>query len=174
MQLIPKNFYLSLWLFQGQPSTFTILDIGCNEGNLTIEMYKRAKSELPAHICCFAVGVDLDSELVERAKLKSLDIADISFITVDIMSREEASGLPLIENYCVTKGIDGFSFVSLFSITMWIHLNHGDVGLEMFLSLGAALLSNVRRYLKLHCFQTFLFFTACFTSYTKCTSLILQ
>jgi hypothetical protein len=27
----------------------------------------------------------------------------------------------------------GFSFVSLFSITMWIHLNHGDVGLRAFL-----------------------------------------
>ena len=144
--LLPQNFFLSLWTSQGQPLSFTLLDIGCNEGNLTIELYNRAKLELPTHIKCCALGVDLDSELIDRANLKTVDVTDISFQTVDIMSKEEAYGVSLIERYCVANGIRGFSFVSQFSITMWIHLNHGDVGLETFLSLGAALLSNVRRY----------------------------
>jgi hypothetical protein len=34
----------------------------------------------------------------------------------------------------------GFSFISLFSITMWIHLNFGDRGLEIFLRRSVDLL----------------------------------
>ena len=141
--LIPQNFFLSLWESQGQPAAFSLLDVGCNEGNLTLELYNRAVSELPAHVHCFALGVDLDPILIDRATQKTSDIPQISFQTVDIMSVEEGSGVSLIENYCIVKGISGFSFVSLFSITMWIHLNHGDIGFERFLAVGAGLLSDV-------------------------------
>ena len=37
----------------------------------------------------------------------------------------------------VLKSSKDMNFISLFSITMWIHLNHGDVGLKTFLPLSA-------------------------------------
>ena len=149
--LIPKNFFLSLWKSQGEPATFTLLDIGCNEGNLTIELLSRAVSELPSEVHCFALGVDLDDVLIQRANEKSVNTPNISFLTVDIMSRDDGDGVSLINNFCRSKNFQGFSFVSQFSITMWIHLNHGDIGLEIFLSLGAGLLSDVSNYKSVIC-----------------------
>ena len=144
-KLIPSNFFASLWKAQGSPATFSIVDIGCNEGNLTLELYDRAVAELPPHVCCLVLGIDLDSDLIGRANGKSCDISNVSFCTVDIMSEEDDGGMNLIRSYCIEKGIKGFSFASLFSITMWIHLNHGDVGFEKFLNISARLLTDVRQ-----------------------------
>lgn len=41
----------------------------------------------------------------------------------------------------------GFSFVSLFSITMWIHLNFGTDGLDRFLLKSVSLLDPKSGYL---------------------------
>ena len=41
----------------------------------------------------------------------------------------------------------GFSFVSLFSITMWIHLNFGTDGLDRFLLKSVSLLDAKSGYL---------------------------
>ena len=146
-KLIPPNFFASLWKAQGGPAIFSIVDIGCNEGNLTLELYDRAVAELPSHVSCLVLGIDLDSDLIGRAIEKSCDISNVTFCTVDVMSGEDGEGIDLIKNYCTEKGIHGFSFASLFSITMWIHLNHGDVGFEKFLYSCARLLTDVR----LHC-----------------------
>jgi SAM-dependent methyltransferase len=143
-KLIPPNFFATLWQAQGCPATFSIIDIGCNEGNLTLEVYDRAIAELPSHVCCLVLGIDLDSDLIARACAKSCDIPNVYFYTVDIMSEDGIAGVNLIKSYCLEKGIDGFSFASLFSITMWIHLNHGDVGFEKFLNISSRLLTNVR------------------------------
>ena len=142
-KLIPPNFFASLWKAQGCPATFSMIDIGCNEGNLTLELYDRAVAELPSHVLCLVLGIDLDSDLIERANGKICDISNVSFSAVDIMSGEDGDEVDLIKNYFIEKGIDGFSFASLFSITLWIHLNHGDVGFEKFLNISARLLTDV-------------------------------
>jgi SAM-dependent methyltransferase len=142
-KLIPQKFFFSLWKLQGEPETFSILDVGCNEGNLTIELYERAVSELPSHVCCRVLGVDLDDILIGRAIKKAESMESVSFCTVDIMKEDQGSGVSVIRDFCEKNIFTGFSFISLFSITMWIHLNHGDIGLEKFLSKGASLLSNV-------------------------------
>lgn len=142
-KLIPDSFFLSLWRAQGQPRKFTLLDVGCNEGNLTAEIYERAISELPAHVECFMLGVDLDDALIDRAIQKNKHGLGISFQTVDIMSVDSGSGISIISDFCASRDLRGFSFISLFSITMWIHLNHGDSGLDKFLVDSARLLTNV-------------------------------
>lgn len=145
-KLIPENFFLSLWRLQGEPETFSILDVGCNEGNLTIELYHKAVSELPSHVCCLVLGIDMDDILIDRAIKKAESIDNVSFCTVNIMNEEERTGVWLVRDFCKKNELKGFSFISLFSITMWIHLNHGDIGLEKFLSTGANLLTNVTQY----------------------------
>jgi SAM-dependent methyltransferase len=142
-KLIPEKFFFSLWKLQGEPETFSILDIGCNEGNLTIEMFERAVSELPSHVCCRVLGVDLDDVLIGRAIKKAESMDSVSFYTVDIMKEDVGSGVGVIRDFCERNKLTGFSFISLFSITMWIHLNHGDIGLEKFLFKGSNLLKNV-------------------------------
>ena len=143
-KLIPESFFLSLWRAQGQPQKFTLLDVGCNEGNLTTEIYERAVSELPAHVECLMLGVDLDDILINKAIQKNKHGQGISFHTVDIMSADSGKGISTISDFCASRDFRGFSFISLFSITMWIHLNHGDPGLDKFLIDCARLLTNVR------------------------------
>ena len=144
-KLIPEKFFYSLWKLQGEPETFSILDIGCNEGNLTIELHDRAVTELPSHVRCIVLGVDLDDILIERAIKKAESMDSVSFCTVDIMKDDLGSGVILVRDFCEKNKLEGFSFISLFSITMWIHLNHGDIGLEKFLFKGANLLTNVSK-----------------------------
>lgn len=144
-KLIPEKFFFSLWKLQGEPETFSILDVGCNEGNLTIELHDIAVSELPSHVCCLVLGVDIDNVLIERATKKVGSMDSVSFCTVDIMKEDAGSGVSGINDFCEKNKLKGFSFISLFSITMWIHLNHGDIGLEKFLFKGANLLTNVTR-----------------------------
>ena len=83
-----------------------------------------ASKELPCDI--YMLGIDLDEELIERAKkLKKGD--GLSFLSVDIM--DGGLQVPELEKYLQENLLTKFSFTFLFSVTMWIHLNHGDNGL---------------------------------------------
>jgi len=136
MDVIGKySLFYNLWNMQGQPKIFAILDVGCNEGDLSIEIFQLARLQIPQNVQCILLGVDLDPSLIELAnqRHKVGDLADIvDFRTMDFMNGEESSRD--INSYMQAFGITGFSFVSLFSITMWIHLNFGDTGLHTFLS----------------------------------------
>ena len=83
--------------------------------------------ELPCDI--YMLGIDLDEELIERAKkLKKGDWGSrLSFLSVDIM--DGGLQVPELEKYLQENLLTKFSFTFLFSVTMWIHLNHGDNGL---------------------------------------------
>ena len=80
-------------------------------------------------------GIDIDVELIDRATSKWSkahgENSALNFHVLDCM--EEADKV-------LEKFKRSMNFISLFSITMWIHLNHGDVGLKTFLSLSAQLL----------------------------------
>ncbi len=130
------EIWLQVWKAQDEPRVFSILDIGCNEGNLSIELMTAAKAQLPPHVTVKLCGIDIDSHLIALAKAKYEKEGDdsIFFETIDVM--DETANARFKAAYFSKHSITGFAFVCLFSITMWVHLNHGDAGLRAFLDLG--------------------------------------
>ncbi|CAG9767902.1 unnamed protein product [Ceutorhynchus assimilis] len=100
-----------------------ILDVGCNAGDLTIEVYNFLRANISSSNCK-VLGIDIDPTLIKRASEKN-SIENITFKCLDIMTEPEA-------NY-LTNSNNKFDIIFCFSITMWIHLNHGDEGLKKFL-----------------------------------------
>lgn len=78
---------------------------------------------------CFILGIDIDDTLVKRAQEKSN--LHTQFCTLDFMNDESRE--KILREYLLSNRVECFDFVFCFSITMWIHLNHGDSGLEKFL-----------------------------------------
>lgn len=102
------------------------LDIGCNSGELTQDLTYYLKNKLP-NSEVFVLGVDIDPKLIERAATANTN-ANVCFEFVDIMN-----DCSKVEHYLAKHKISKFNAVFCFSITMWIHLNHGDNGLHEFL-----------------------------------------
>ena len=75
------------------------------------------------------LGVDLDPLLVERAANKFSQTDKLEFRHLDIL---EAGLTPQLERYLASQQRDKFDLVSVFSVTMWVHINHGDEGLREF------------------------------------------
>ncbi|XP_006974489.1 RNA 5'-monophosphate methyltransferase [Peromyscus maniculatus bairdii] len=123
------------------------LDVGCNTGDLSVALYKHF---LPLHdgetclgasrelrlLCC-----DIDPVLVERAEKECPFPDALTFITLDIMDQRNRK-VPL-SSFLSQFGRSVFDIVFCMSVTMWIHLNHGDHGLWEFL----AHLSSLCQYL---------------------------
>ncbi|XP_970967.2 probable RNA methyltransferase CG11342 [Tribolium castaneum] len=105
---------------------FHVLDLGCNAGDLTIELYNFLKGKVQN---CEILGVDIDPTLVERANEKNQNKENIQFRCLDFMSDKS-----LIKDYLKKRKLAKFDAVFCFSITMWIHLNYGDDGLIRFLN----------------------------------------
>ncbi|XP_077283161.1 putative RNA methyltransferase CG11342 [Arctopsyche grandis] len=114
-----------LWTQSGEHCA--VLDIGCNSGDLTIELHNflQKKSQWKQ---VSTLGIDIDDLLITRAK--ELSNESISFQCIDIMSN---SAYEKILMHLDGIGKKRFDIVFCFSITMWIHLNHGDDGLKRFL-----------------------------------------
>lgn len=152
--LFPVGTFLKIWQqkcrFDDQNTgiaPFFMCDVGCNEGDLTFATYLRARAELPSHVNITMVGLDLDPVLISRASSKSSSATPSSsdrivFMTVDVMDNSNlasacASIIPSFADQPIA-----FDFISLYSVTMWIHLNHGDSGLSQFLENMASLTSS--------------------------------
>lgn len=77
------------------------------------------------------LGVDLDPILIDRARAQN-STPKIKFECLDFLSKESKTVLfEYLESIKRTR----FDVAFCFSITMWIHLNHGDSGLIEFLKL---------------------------------------
>ena len=73
------------------------------------------------------LGVDLDQKLVDRAK-KNFTVEDqLEFESVDIMADSFQED---VDKFLRRHKRSKFDLVTVFSVTMWVHLNHGDQGLE--------------------------------------------
>ena len=46
-------------LYIGQNEVFTLLDVGCNEGDLSLELLQLARQQLPNHVRCLLIGTIL-------------------------------------------------------------------------------------------------------------------
>lgn len=78
----------------------------------------------------FVIGVDIDSILIERAKELNNN-ENITFKCLDIMKENDSK--VIIDSYLNLYNKNKFDITFSFSITMWIHLNYGDNGLNLFL-----------------------------------------
>ena len=167
--LLPLQAMIKLWHAKGCPACFMLLDVGCNEGNLTVALYLQARVELPAHVRVCVFGIDVDSELIFAAQKRAqamqpqLDVNSVAagvsvgqgswdileFRTADICDphvSNDKDGKTLLSLLLGTTGADlalqhgGLSLVTLFSVTMWIHLNGGDEALSRSIDRCTALL----------------------------------
>jgi len=147
----------------------TILDVGCNEGNLTIEFARLMSNELSKNdskehnneaniseskdvdqsnifdskqeLLIDVFAIDLDQNLISRTINKPRpEYSSIDFMCQNIMSEE---GREEIKNFLSDKGKSSYDLITLFSVTMWIHLHHGDEGLRDLL----LFISSITRFL---------------------------
>lgn len=96
--------------------------------DLTVAIHNRLKSSTNER--CSFLGIDIDPILIERAKEKNVN-EEIAFHCLDFMQQHERE--KLLNKTLEENNITRFSACFCFSITMWIHLNHGDDGLQKFL-----------------------------------------
>lgn len=90
-----------------------------------------ARTELPEQVTCELVGVDIDPSLIDLA-MSSHGAAgsDRKFYAVDFL--DAAAVEQLREKVSVNGDSHVFNLITVFSTTMWIHINHGDEGLRKF------------------------------------------
>eukprot|EP01038_Epipyxis_sp_PR26KG_P015085 gene15085-20298_t len=133
--LLSIDHFYRMWLSQKQPNVFTVLDVGCNEGDLTLDLFTIIRNALPSWVRCVIIGIDIDKMLIELAVSKSKNFQlkvgnddTILFLTTDLM--DESFEKEVFNKLKCDLNFSSFSFISLFSVTMWIHLNWGDDGLR--------------------------------------------
>ncbi len=88
----------------------SFLDVGCNDGTLTNLIREEILSS--GYESVSAYGVDIDSELVKRARKT---YPECVFTCCDFL---------------LDPSIEQYDIVCCFGTTMWVHLNHGDAGLS--------------------------------------------
>lgn len=104
------------------------LDIGCNTGDLTRELYKLLKNLYP-QCMLHILAVDIDSVLINRAQESNTE-RNIEYTTANVMAKSDRDS---INEYLKKNGRSMFDITFCFSVSMWIHLNNGDNGLREFL-----------------------------------------
>jgi 2-polyprenyl-3-methyl-5-hydroxy-6-metoxy-1,4-benzoquinol methylase len=116
-----------------QSSAFQYCDLGCNEGDLTIEIAKALQGALQQPV--EFKGMDIDEELIDRANVKWSD-------EEGLVGRFESANICTdLEGKLDDNSID---LITLLSTTMWIHVHAGDAGLKRVLE---QLCRKSRRYL---------------------------
>ncbi|XP_066582729.1 probable RNA methyltransferase CG11342 [Prorops nasuta] len=124
VRLLPRG----VWRTIHSDRKYIGLDVGCNAGDLTYELQKFFIRELPE--CEISLlGVDLDPLLIERARERNPHPDRTTFQCLNFLSEDHDK---LLTEYLVSLQRSHFDVIFCFSITMWIHLNYGDEGLERF------------------------------------------
>ncbi|XP_027011364.1 pre-miRNA 5'-monophosphate methyltransferase [Tachysurus fulvidraco] len=134
LSLIPNTLLEDVGYHPDRESVL-MLDVGCNSGDLSIALYKHVLQDQPPgsdrskriHI----LGFDLDQNLILRAQNSNPFPQNIQFIPLDITSEDSHTKLA---SYLEKFGLSRFHLCCCFSVTMWVHLNHGDAALLAFLS----------------------------------------
>lgn len=114
---------------------YLVLDVGCNSGVFTKLLHTYLRTLMPQRKV-LVYGIDIDDTLINRARHENDDCDSISYDCVDVMDNK---AFEKVHQYLSLQQRSQFDAVCCFSITMWIHLNHHDVGLQEFLRKLSAL-----------------------------------
>jgi len=92
---------------------------------------------------------EISDKVTEKAASSA---GGIKFVHADVMSDE---GIAQVQDYLKSQDVQKFDMIFLFSVSMWIHLHHGDSGLSRLLEIC----SRISRYTLLEpqpwkCYQT--------------------
>ncbi|XP_055641314.1 pre-miRNA 5'-monophosphate methyltransferase [Toxorhynchites rutilus septentrionalis] len=111
--------------------TIHMLDIGCNSGKLSNSVLAVIQSTYGESQLVHMIGVDIDMDLVAQAR-SSYGNENLQFAQADIsaIAIEDSEGKDSIAMYMERAGIRQFDYVFCFSVLMYVHLNHGDQGLQ--------------------------------------------
>lgn len=97
---------------------------------LTTGLYSHLTSVYEHKPEFYILGIDLDDVLITRSKESNMYPNHVTFQKLNIM---EENAITQLQTYLQMYNRNEFDIISCFSTTMWIHLNHGDGGLENFL-----------------------------------------
>ncbi|CAK5085536.1 unnamed protein product [Meloidogyne enterolobii] len=139
------SFFCPDWFFEK-----SILDLGCNAGRFAITLARRCQ---PRKV----IGIDLDQHLIGAARKNIRHFADkeakltsrfpasfpANFGPISAPSTSSGSKFPdniwfFCQNYVLNsddeleKVTEEFEIIFALSLTKWIHLNWGDVGIRRF------------------------------------------
>ncbi|XP_016989865.2 probable RNA methyltransferase CG11342 [Drosophila rhopaloa] len=109
-------------------SPYIVLDVGCNCGVFTQLLHKYLKELLQRPVKI--LGVDIDNRLIQRALEENESPEDVSYTCVDVL---DDVAFESVTTYLAINNRQKFDAICCYSITMWIHLNHHDQGLQLFL-----------------------------------------
>ncbi|XP_037805736.1 probable RNA methyltransferase CG11342 [Lucilia sericata] len=129
LKLLPSQYWLPEDENESSLEPYLVLDVGCNSGVFTQLLQKFLSSLMPQRKVCI-YGVDIDTALIARAKKDNSNCEQISYDCVDVMDNE---AFEKVQQFLKINNRTHFDAVCCFSITMWIHLNHHDAGLQEFL-----------------------------------------
>jgi len=153
------------------PSTVVLLDIGCNSGDLSLGMLHMLRDSWQTTTCSTnqknggldvrLLGIDVDAALIRRARVAAdttaaSTTATAQFHTYDVCDAKdvlhiqaalnELRGSNINSNETIDSGgrhhtPSSSDITFVFGITMWIHLHHGDLGLQKVLTALASMTS---------------------------------
>lgn len=131
--------------------SLVMLDIGCNEGDLTESIVHTLRAQCddsanagdePVYIG--ALGCDIDNELIQRANAKFHHpdpSTAVSYLTADVTHFDLFTALT---SYLPPQYKDRrYDLVSLHAVLMWLHLNHGSAFLSRWLATLASLTNSL-------------------------------
>jgi len=103
----------------------------CLSENLTTALHQKlTEGEEEVKI----LGVDIDSVLIDRATQNNTAKDDVTFMHLDLMCNDIVVK-DILKTFLNKHSRTRFDLICVFSVTMWIHLNHGDKGLRTFINL---------------------------------------
>jgi len=92
-----------------------------------LQKFLEEQLKRPVHV----LGVDIDERLIERANAENTCPEKISYFTADVLNAPTFDNP--VQAYLEQHHREKFDAICCYSITMWIHLNHHDSGLQFFL-----------------------------------------
>lgn len=113
---------------QNNENDYVVLDIGCNAGNLTQILYSYLKKHTGKNV--HILGIDIDSHLIERCIEHNQHKNNVRYKCLNAMEWEEDNVKEFLKQFNRIR----FDAIFSLSLTMWLHINNGDDGLNAFLN----------------------------------------